>query len=299
MCPQESIQNFVLQLDRMAAQVFPTMPQDQLQNLKFVKLLAQLSPVVKLMVLQHTKSDYNMAVEKATLVQKCNASVPISSAIQKSPMSENVNVISSKSSDQRIYVPKRNRKFENKSRFNQTPRIQQNSKNVNRYKFQNRGVNNGKRYVNQHNPRYQQKFNQRNKGNANNASLSESKDPQGMCQFCRKQGHSARFCKSFYFTSKTNDNQNSSSNSDSVSLQPIFNSVNANHHRSSSLNVPNSNYNHHVQNTANDMPSSSNVIAEVYNNMYVPSTSVCTPNIVNSGNIYSNQHMNNNLQHAI
>lgn len=130
MLSQESIQNFVLCFDLMVTQVFHTMSQEQLNNLKFVKWLVQLSTEVKLMVLQQTESDYNIAVEKAALVKRLSTNV----LVHKSQKCENVNSITTSRDDQKVEFQKRSRNF------NQPAKIKHNNMKFNNYKFQNRSV---------------------------------------------------------------------------------------------------------------------------------------------------------------
>lgn len=74
MLPAESIQNFAHCIDLAAAKVYTDIPETELSKLKFVKFISLIPPEFRVLVLQQTNSNYEIAVEKAILAQECQIS---------------------------------------------------------------------------------------------------------------------------------------------------------------------------------------------------------------------------------
>lgn len=205
--PAETIQNFAHRLDLAVAKVYVDIPEAELNKIKFVKFLALIPPEFRIFILQHTSSNYEVAVEKAILAQECAISESI---LNEKAESSQINQLTQKINALTLSIQKNqnnsnnndnstaDRQNENKDQVPELSRRQnvhyrrQTSYN-NRGYFRSRGGIN--KFKNQESYR-------------NSAPSFQNSRQNDRCQLCHNFGHSARFCKMYGFQPRQNSNNN-------------------------------------------------------------------------------------------
>lgn len=193
---EENIQNTAHRLDLVAHRVYKDVDNESLNKIKFVKFLQVIPSKFREKILENNISNYQEAVEKAELLQNCDANNKILNGGKEednrfSDLTHQVNSL--QASIENIEKSKQeNSKHGNKA----------NKSKNNHFHNKNRGnIGNVKR--NFRNGRYniRNRRNFRNhRGGSNykdNGNYRVDNHNQIQCQFCDRWGHSAKYCYNF------------------------------------------------------------------------------------------------------
>lgn len=190
MLPDEPIQHLIHRLNIAARKVYPTMPLESLNQIKFTKLIKILPENFRQTILQDTISNYDAAVAKATLIFQ---SMSQNSILSHSSQNLSINAIDKKvnaiqTSLDNLTQTKKQKANTNdkadKSNFSyRAKRNNFNRPNFRRHRFQNHKFNH------QQNRFFKKKHNQ-----DNDISQAQSTSSAVACQFCSCFGHTAKDC---------------------------------------------------------------------------------------------------------
>lgn len=189
MLPDEPIQHLIHRLNIAARKVYPSMPIESLNQIKFTKLIKILPENFRQIILQDTISDYDAAVAKATLIFQSMSQSSILSLNSQNPsinaIDQKVNSIQSSLDKLTQAKPQKDNTNDKADKSNFSYRAKRN--NFNRPNFRRHRFRNHK-----FNPHQDNFF--RKKHNQDDPSQAQSTSSAVACQFCSCFGHTARDC---------------------------------------------------------------------------------------------------------
>lgn len=206
--PDEPIQHLIHRLNISARKVYPSMPLESLNQVKFTKLIKILPENYRQSILQDRISDYDAAVAKATLIYQ---SMSQNNTLSQSSQNHTINIIQDKVNALQTSV---DTITENKNQKHNNKDHQSKSSNRSRKTHFNRRPNfrRGHRFHNQFKFSHQTRF-QKKKQNqdSQNTTSSQSTSSAVPCQFCLCFGHTARDCAFALFVLQGKQHQSSTS----------------------------------------------------------------------------------------